>query len=214
MNDMNIYKVNVKCHACGKTGPFVMHTLIDTAKDIHAESKIFSGEYFTYVCPICHQVQPISYSCMYHDGKRKLLIGFADSEKDYADMKIVLSGTEHKNQLDDVLSKWLEACEVRIVRSEYALQEKVLIAHFDLDDRIIEIARYLAKKELGCKDILYFNTKDDGYVFMENVDGVMQDVYTISQEMYDALAEKYKSILETQHCLEIDHKWAESVLNN
>lgn len=218
MKEMNVYKVNVKCHACGKENPFTIHALIDTAKDPDAETKLFQGEYFNYVCPVCHQVQPVTYSCMYHDGRRKLLIGFADSEADYAEMKDALACVKRKDKLDEVLAKWLETCEVRIVRSEYALQEKVLIAHFGLDDRIIEIARYRVLKEL-CKnrnDIcdLYFNTQGDAYVFLIATEKGMNETYTFTKEMYDELAKEYAHILQQDTSIEINQKWAETVVEN
>lgn len=218
MKDMNVYKVNVKCHACGKDSPFTMHTLIDTAKDPNAETKLFQGEYFNHVCPICHQVQPVTYSCMYHDGKRKLLIGFADSEKDYSMMKETLAGTKKSDKLDEVLAKWLETCEVRIVRSEYALQEKVLIAHFGLDDRIIEIARYRVRKALqkDRKDIvdLYFNTQGNAYVFLIATETDMSETYTFTKEMYDELANTYQKELQEDMSIEVDQKWAEKIVEN
>ena len=91
MKDMNIYTVNVRCPSCGKQSPFELHTLMDPIKDPQATRKLLSSEYFTHVCPHCHQVQPLSYSCMYHDGTKKLLVAYGDNEKDYNDMKASLT---------------------------------------------------------------------------------------------------------------------------
>lgn len=216
MADMNRYKVEVRCPNCGRRDTFIMHTLIDTAKDPDAEAKIFNGDYFTHECRKCHAKTPISYSCMYHDQKRKLLIGFADSDKDLEEMRLTLNGNYHRDRLDQVLSDWLKTCTVRLVTSEYELQEKVLIAHFGLDDRVIELARKIVRNELEEKrdDIerLYFNTAKGGYVFLigtkEGIDGIIP----FSDEMYREIEEKYKDVLKEDHSIEIDEDWAERVL--
>lgn len=214
--DRNQYRTEFQCPACGKRDTFVMHTLIDTGKDPDAEQKIFNGDYFAHTCSRCHTVTPVLYSCMYHDSKRKLLIGLADSEKDLEEMRLTLNGSYHRDQLDDVLHDWLKTCTVRLVRSEYELQEKVLIAHFNLDDRVIELARKIVRNELAEKreDIehLYFNTAKGGYVFLigtkEGIDGMIP----FSDEMYQEIAGQYKDVLAEDTSIEINEEWAEEVL--
>lgn len=215
-SDMNRYKVTVTCPNCGKKDTFIMHTLIDTSKDPDAETKIFNGDYFTHECRKCHEKTPVSYSCMYHDQKRKLLIGFADSEKDLEEMRLTLNGNYHRDRLDQVLADWLKTCTVRLVTSEYELQEKVLLAHFGLDDRVIELARKMIRNELAEKrnDIerLYFNTAKDGYVFLIGTKDGIDGMIPFSDEMYKEIEEKYKKILKEDHSIEINEDWAQQII--
>lgn len=214
--DMNRYKVEVRCPECGKRDTFIMHTLIDTAKDPDAEMKILNGDYFTHECRKCHAKTPVTYSCMYHDQKRKLLIGLADSEKDLEEMRLTLNGNYHRDRLDQVLSDWLKTCTVRLVRSEYELQEKVLIAHFGLDDRVIELGRRIIRNELDEKrnDIvhLYFNTADNGYAFLIGTKTGIDGMIPFTDEMYQEIRNEYEDVLAKDSSIEIDEDWAEEIL--
>lgn len=211
--DRNNYQTEITCPACGKKSSFTMHALIDTTKDVNAEVKVFNSDYFLHTCPTCHNVQHLSYSCMYHDGERKLLIGFADTDKDYDEMKVTLSGVKQDTKLDEVLSKWLDTCTVRLVRSEMELQEKVLIKHFDLDDRVVEIARGRILKELKDKgenvDFLMFNTIDEGYAFLSFNENGVDKTIGFSKEAYDSIEEEFKDKLKDDSDLEVNAEWYE-----
>ncbi len=213
---MNVYTVNVKCPSCGKDSPFTMHTLIDTAKDPNALSKLLNGDYFNHVCPSCKTVRPVTYSCMYHDGSNKVLIGFADSEKDYEDMKDSLSGERKNDKLDEVLSQWLSTSEVRIVRSDYALQEKALISYIGLDDRIIELERYSLLKELKKtrNDVvdLLFNTGNNEKYFLVLTETDISEKLPFTDERYQQIQETYKEVLENSNEQVIDSNWAKKVI--
>jgi len=214
----NTYHVQVMCPSCGRKSTYTMKTLIDTGVDPYAEKKLFSGELFQYICPFCHQPQDISYSCLYHDHARKVLIGYADSEKDEAEMRLNLNGSYHRDQLDEVLKDWSSTCTKRLVTSISDLQEKVLIFHFNLDDRLIEIAKYLTRMiaeeqqpELQF-DTLYFNHGEEGYSFLAvNEDGSAGEI-PFSKENYLLLERKYSQALLAVNNLTIDEAWAQTFL--
>ena len=126
----NTYHVMVTCPQCGRKSDYAMETLIDATMDPKAEEKVFSGSLFTHVCPFCKEEETLTYSCLYHDGARNVLIGFADSDKDLTDFRTALNKGNHRDELDNVLNDWLARCRVRLVTSMMDLQEKVLIFHF------------------------------------------------------------------------------------
>lgn len=216
MKDMNIYTTNIKCRNCGKVHPFTMYTLIDPIKQKDAEMKLLSTDYFQDVCPQCHYVQPIAYSCMYHDGERKILIAFADADNDYVRMKTLLTEKQHHTKLDQALNEWLKTCDVRLVRSVYALQEKVLLVHYNYDDRMIEILKYKLLKELrkDRNDIheLLFNTKDDEFIFLHATDAGIVGQTVMQMEMYDAIVEQYEQAVIYSNDIEINQEWAKKIV--
>lgn len=214
MKDLNTYTVNVKCTACGRIHPFRLHALIDPAKDPEAENKIFSSEYFEAVCPYCHNVTPTSYACMYHDGSKNLLIGFAEEDEDYRNMKKSLMDRQTATALDAAITQWLDRCKIRIVRSEYELQEKVLIEHFHLDDRVIELVRYemfknISQMRKGVRKLL-FNVQDGNYVFILATDSGMKEMVALDTETYDAVKEKYMDVLKDEDVYEVNEEWAKA----
>jgi len=211
----NTYHVQLSCPHCGRKSTYTMKTLIDTGIDPHAEGNLFSGALFRYTCPFCHEEQDVSYSCLYHDHARKLLIGYADNEKDEAEMRLNLNGSYHRDELDDALKEWASSCTTRLVTSISDLQEKVLIFHFNLDDRLIEIAKYMTRMiaeeqqpELQM-DTLLFNHDEAGYSFIIlNEEGSAGEI-PFSKENYLLLEKKYGQLLMEVKDLSIDQAWAE-----
>lgn len=214
MKDRGVYTVSIQCINCGKIYPFDVHTLIDPAIDPNAEKKIYSGEYFETVCPKCHTVTPTLFGSIYHDGSKKLMIGLADTEKEYKHIKEALCERKADTPLDRAIVQWLDTCKVRIVRSEYELQEKVMMAHFGLDDRIMELARYevflnVCKMRDGV-DKLLFNVRGNKYYFMICRGKDMHEMVELDAEMYDTVKEKYKDVLQNDDVYEINTEWAKA----
>jgi hypothetical protein len=214
----NIYHVQVTCPYCGRKSIYTMKTLVDTGVDPHAEANLFNGSMFAYQCPFCHEEQGLSYSCLYHDKARKLLIGYADNAEDKEEMCRELTGEYQGNELDEALKKWAGTCTKRLVTSVSDLQEKVLIFHFNLDDRLIEIGKYMIRMiaeeqpDLHA-ETLYFNHSDHGYSFViaseEGTDGEIP----FSKENYLLLERKYGQLLLSEDELQIDQSWAEQFIH-
>lgn len=210
---MNQYKATVVCPHCGKKENIRIQSLLDTSEDPSLEEKVLSGACFTHTCSRCHGTYPIVYSCMYHDSQRKLLISLSENEKDLEEMRLRLNGRYHADRLDETLNGWLQNCHVRIVTGEYQMQEKILMAHFGLDDRIVEMGRYELLKELqeqrnDIQDLL-FNTDGENYVFLVLTDHGIDGSVPFTDEMYDSFAKKYPDILKDES-IEINPEWAET----
>ena len=121
---------------------------------------------------------------MYHDGSKKLLVAYGDNEKDYNDMKASLTSKKKDTKLDEVLTNWLENCDVRLVKDVFSLQEKVLLSHLNLDDKIIEIARFLK----------------------------MQEKVPFTKEEYESIQKEYQNKIISDQSIEIDLDWAKSIV--
>lgn len=216
----NTYHVQLICPHCGRKSTYTMKTLVDTGEDPNAEKNLFNGSMFSYTCPFCHEDQDISYSCLYHDQARKVLIGYADNEKDETEMQLNLNGSYHRDELDQVLRDWSSSCTKRLVTSISDLQEKVLIFHFNLDDRLVEIAKYMTKiiaeEQQPEQKIaaLYFNHGEGGYSFViVNETGSAGEI-PFSKENYLLLEKKYSQVLLEIKNLTIDQPWAESFIHH
>ncbi len=212
-SDMNTYKAEVVCHNCGKKEKVHIHALLDTAKDASIEGQLFTGKLFRHTCSRCHTPQNMLYTCMYHDGSKNLLLGYPDNEKDYEELSLVLNRRYHRDELDDALNKWLDTCTRRIVSSQSDMQEKALIARLELDDRIIEIGKYvtgdMAKNQSQDLKIdqMYFNTAEDGYLFLiQSGDQIVGEI-PFTKELYQTLEEHYKPFLQDDDSVEIDQVW-------
>lgn len=212
----NEYKTKIICPICGKEETVTIHTLIDSTRDASVERKVLSGEVFSHKCSYCHEEFPVNYSCLYHDGKRKLLVFFASDEKNLIEMRARVNGKYRNDRLEKTLNEWMDHCIVRIVTSEYQLQEKILIAHFDLDDRVVEILRNqiekgLLKERNDVKELL-FNTGADGFEFLILTENGIEGSVPVTDEMYVEMKNRYPSLSE-DICYEIDRLWAENYIS-
>ena len=118
----------------------------------------------------------------------------------------------------DGSKKWIETCTKRIVSNQSDMQEKALIALLGLDDRIIEIGKYvtgdLAKIQSQSLEIdhMYFNTSGDEYAFLiQSGDGIVGEV-PFTKELYQTLEEHYKPYLAEDESVEIDSNWVSDFL--
>jgi len=217
---MALYSVNTTCSHCGRQSTFKINTLLDKAMSPEIEEKLFSGDLFKWTCPFCKAVDDISYSCLYHDGSKGLLIGLADNEKDEADMLAVLSGSNHRDELDEAINDWLKTCKPRLVRDPMMLQEKVLINYFNLDDRIVEIAKTIYKKNIESEnpDIhitdMFLNHSEDGYVFAVFNNYQFYEEVEFSKADYLQLDSVFANRLENNNDLIIDEEWALKFIDN
>jgi hypothetical protein len=213
-----VYAMDVTCPHCHRHGTFALHTLADPMLERQAGNKVLQGDYFTWTCPHCGAVETFSHTMLYHDGSQKVLIGLADNEKDYDDLKARLTGNAEGDKLDDFLNDWVKDCTARLVTHIEDLQEKVLIHALHLDDRIIEIAKYKALQEYlkdhAEPDDLLFNTETEGYSFTVFKDEEAVDSIPFSKMLYKIYADHYEKLFEEDSEPEISHEWAESFLQN
>ena len=155
---------------------------------------------------------------MYHDSSKNLLIGYPDNQKDYEEMNLIFNRHYHRDELDEALNKWIETCTKRIVSSQSDMQEKALIAQLGLDDRIIEIGKYvtgdLAKVQSQGLEIehMYFNTSGEEYAFLiQSGEGIVGEV-PFTKKLYQTLEEHYKPYLAEDESVEIDSYWVSDFL--
>ena len=204
------YSTEIRCPHCMHKGKFRMTTLMDTHEDPDAAKKIMSGDCFSFTCSHCNAVQFLSYTCLYHDGSRKLLIGCADTQKDFERMVQQMNGEKTETKLDLAVSEWMKDCTSRITAGPAEFQESVLIHELGLDDRIIQIAKVLLLDEAGIDDPdAYFNTDGENYVITAYSDN--QEInLSFDMKEYDMLVSAYHEQLE--EVLVCSQSWAREFL--
>ena len=131
-------------------------------------------------------------------------------------MKTSLTSKKKDTKLDEVLTNWLENCDVRLVKDVFSLQEKVLLSHLNLDDKIIEIVRFLKMQELKASFPemldLYFNTDGDDYVFLVVEENGIREKVPFTKEEYESIQKEYQNKIVSDQSIEIDLDWAKSIV--
>ena len=128
--------VNTVCLNCGQSHSMKAWTSIDVSREPSLKEKVLNGQLFTWTCPICGKVNLVKYPLMYHDPSQKLLLVLSDTALKVEDMP--------------------EGYVLRRVRSIGELVEKIKISDAGLDDVVMEMCKYVARKELGNDSELRF----------------------------------------------------------
>ena len=121
--------VNTVCLNCGQSHSMKAWTSIDVSREPSLKEKVLNGQLFTWTCPTCGKVNLVKYPLMYHDPSQKLLLVLSDTALKVEDMP--------------------EGYVLRRVRSIGELVEKIKISDAGLDDVVMEMCKYVARKELG-----------------------------------------------------------------
>ncbi len=215
------FKTTVVCPQCQTKGVFEANQLIDTLRDPNALEKVLTAQWFDYVCPACGEVQTILYTCLFHDAVKKMLYAYADNEKDYARLQAILSGQEKEDEMVSALENWIDVCDCRVTNDFSSFQEKLLLSYLGLDDRAIEICKYMTEVVLEQEglvdhiDAMYFNTEDDEWIFMIDTGEERFATSKLKKEMYeDVLNNLVLKMEKDEKPVVIDREWVKQKYSN
>lgn len=132
------------CSRCGEENKVSIFSSINSTEQPELKSAILDGSAFVWTCPRCGTLNLLQYQTLYHDPSEKLMVWLTrGSEELEAQVKAAYS------KLDG-----LEDYTMRFVDDAGSLIEKIKIFDAGLDDRTMEMTKYVTKMELceGQKD--------------------------------------------------------------
>ena len=205
--------MKIKCPLCQTTGEFTIYPNINVTKNPEMKKKIISGELFMYECPHCHKKGQVDYGPVYHDMDKRLMIIDCKDEKE--GLKLFAQFKEELKDLDPSEVRY----RFRIVKDCYELKEKIMIFDEGLDDRGVEVSKFLNRLNVkqNYPDFVikrvYFNKLEDGSCRFEYIDP-NNKMITIPVE--GEMKETLKGFFEKENPDEviINEKWAEKVIEN
>ena len=110
------------------------------------KGKLLSGELFIRECPHCGARNLVSFPLLYHDPQEHLMIWLSDGQ----------AATEQRMR-EAVEAEDFAPYTGRIVDTPGQLIEKIKIFDAGLDDRALEIAKFVTRQELAKDvDLLFF----------------------------------------------------------
>lgn len=129
----------VSCKNCNKQTEVELRQSINVALDPELKARVKDGSLFVWECPYCGQRNLALYQTLYHDPDAKLMVwllpGQAQPPKAVADAV-----------------KELEGYTLRIVREVGDLIEKVNLHDAGLDDTVLEMCKWVMRRELADKN--------------------------------------------------------------
>lgn len=131
-------KANGVCSKCGQTTEITVYKSINTADNPELKEKVKNGALFLWECPHCGTVNLARYETLYHDPQKKLMLWLVpDGKISETQMQAITNHT-----------KAMGGYTLRLVRDMGELMEKVLIFDSGLDDVVIELCKWVTKREM------------------------------------------------------------------
>ncbi len=218
--ESNTFKAQVVCPHCGTTSIFQAKQLIDTVRDPRAVEKVLDASWFMHTCPACGERQTVLFSCLFHDAQERILYAYADDEADYETFQgYLMQKFDESDQLGEVLNGWVNSCTCRVTNNFASFQEKLLLAYLGLDDRAIEICKYMTEMILvqtgmvADVEHMYFNSDGDKWVLLIDVGEEEMASTDLPKEMYQDILETVLPGMEIEkNQVVFDQEWVRNTL--
>jgi len=127
------------CSKCLKQTEVDIRQSINVALDPELKSRVKDGSLFVWECPYCGQRNLLKYQTLYHDPDTKLMVW-------------LLPGDQKPPQAVEEAVSQLDGYTLRIVREVGELVEKVNIHDAGLDDVVLEMCKWVTRRELAAKN--------------------------------------------------------------
>ena len=198
----------VTCPECGNVQNFIVWQSLNGDLNPEAKQQLLDGTLFRFVCSKCGYTSHVDYNMLYHDMTHKAMIYYVKEE--FVEQTIDAM-TDAENKMGVAMSGYRK----RIVTDQNTLREKAIIFEHGLDDRVIEIIKfiYLANANENFPEAkiktIYFLMVDDKYTLA--LIGDSQLSAEISNNMYDEVKAEFVERLETADdngFIAVDVRWA------
>ena len=129
-----------RCSSCGKTYEVETVPAVNTAREPELKASVRDGSLFVKRCPHCGASNLVLYPFLYHDPDARLIAWLLPEGAQGYDEAAVQKMSAQVAELNDYA--------VRRVGSVGELIEKICIADAGLDDRVIELCKFVTKQEM------------------------------------------------------------------
>ena len=124
--------LSLKCPKCGQEREFIVWSSINVALNPEKKNELRIGALNRFTCEKCEETHEVNYPVLYHDPDHKFMVwlfGDADDEK----MRGLMVGD------------FLKGYRMRLVESRNQLVEKSHVLEAGLDDRILEMFKFVTR---------------------------------------------------------------------
>lgn len=204
-------KETVVCSKCGKEMDLILWESLSDDINPEAKQQLLDGTLFRFTCSNCGEECKVDYEMVYQDTAHEAIVCYVD-ESDVEETQKMMDDTEKR--------LGFEASEYRnrIVTSQNALREKAFIFEYGLDDRVIEIIKFVyfskAREQFPDANItdVFFLVENGKYILSFISDRPLNS--EISVDLYDDVKGRFAERLAAEANKEriVDMKWAEKFL--
>jgi hypothetical protein len=133
--------IHATCSACGAAREVPAWSLVNVREEPQLKEKVRDGSLFLWECPHCGRTNLARYPLVYHDPDARLMVWMMpDGVLPPAQMDLL---EKQLTTQEDAL----EGYTLRRVEDVGSLMEKVAVADAGLDDRVVELCKYVMRME-------------------------------------------------------------------
>ena len=160
-------KATVRCSKCFHSQVQDIYKSVNSATDPDLKAAILDGSLFLWECPECGTQNLSAWDMLYHDPEGKIMVW------------LLPSGEPEGPEKDAIMrqARAMGDYKLRIVANPGDLMEKLMIFDASLDDRAVELVKYVAAREEGMngvENLHFYRMQDDVMVFSGIREGKMQ----------------------------------------
>lgn len=215
-------EIAVKCPNCNKESLYHVWGVIDTATDPDMKERVRNKELFSFTCSHCGVQSVVLYAFLYHQVEDKIMIYHVEREEDIPQGCEQFIGENLPKDTKKAIKNYLsEGYRIRVVSSHNELLEKLFIFEAGLDDRIVELAKWLflnqiadLVKDKNIQEVRFYLNEDRE----KCLDIIYEDETSISpimeEDFYEAVVNTFKDNFDDdlESNLVINFPWAMQIL--
>jgi len=199
--------VPASCSKCHQSTDIDVRQQINTALDPELKARVKDGSLFVWECPYCGQHNLARFETLYHDPDARLMVW-------------LLPGNAQPPAAVADAVRELEGYTFRLVREPGDLIEKVNIFDAGLDDCVVEMCKWVTRRELSGKNpaaadapLRFLRTEgaDHDLVLALPLDGQMQ-VLNVGFNVYEdahGILSRNPSVKPAEGFAQVDAAWLE-----
>lgn len=126
------------CSRCREENKVTIYNSINIGEQPELKDAVLDGSAFVWTCPHCGTLNLLQYQTLYHDPSEKLMVWLTRGSEELEEQV-----REAYSRLDG-----LEEYTMRFVDDAGSLIEKIKIFDAGLDDRTMEMTKYVTRLEL------------------------------------------------------------------
>ena len=126
------------CSRCREENKVTIYNSINVGEQPELKDAVLDGSAFVWTCPHCGTLNLLQYQTLYHDPSEKLMVWLTRGSEELEEQV-----REAYSRLDG-----LEEYTMRFVDDAGSLIEKIKIFDAGLDDRTMEMTKYVTRMEL------------------------------------------------------------------
>ncbi len=206
------YTTVINCPECNNKQEFTRWESINTTLDPELKQAVRDLSLFRFTCSNCGYIADVNYGFLYHQMEDHVWMHYITNHDTFDEINNFIN-TDNEMFKNLARNNYL----IRIVFSRENLLEKLAIIDVGLDDRVIEILKFMISAYIRDKhgddffEDVYFVVGENNSYSLEFVSqGKSIGTYEITNEMYDNVKEDYSPFFEKipEKNFIIDIDWA------